>query len=81
VAWPHRIAKASTGPTVFPRVPPRFFTAFEGYQSAGQKFPDSGLFMENSFLIGLAAGLSSVVISGGDLLERRHEPIVSSGEA
>jgi hypothetical protein len=29
--------------------------------------------MENSFPIGAAAGLSSIVLSDGDLLERRHE--------
>jgi hypothetical protein len=75
------MAEASTGPDGFSRVPARFFPAFQGDQSAGQEFPNFGLFMENSFPIGLAAGLSSVVISGGDLLERRHEPIVSSGEA
>ena len=65
----------------FLSVQARFFPAFEGYRSVGQEFPDSGLFMENSFPIGVAAGLSGVVISGGDLLERRHEPIVSSSEA
>ncbi|MGX9144760.1 hypothetical protein [Mesorhizobium sp. 128a] len=68
-------------PDRFPRVPAIFFPTFEGNQFAGQEFPDSGHFLENSFPNGLAAGLSSVVISGGDLLERRHEPIVSSGEA
>ncbi|MER9401388.1 hypothetical protein NKI46_25070 [Mesorhizobium sp. M0615] len=65
----------------FLSVQARFFPAFEGYRSVGQEFSDSGLFMENSLPIGVAAGLSSVVISGGDLLERRHEPIVSSSEA
>ncbi|MBA1141367.1 hypothetical protein [Mesorhizobium neociceri] len=58
----------------FPWVQARFFPAFEGYRHTGQDFPDFGFFMENSFPIGLAAGLSSVVISGGDLLKRRHEP-------
>jgi hypothetical protein len=74
------MAEASADTTVFPGSG-KIFPAFEGDQSAGQEFPDSGRFMENSFPIGLAAGPSSVVMSGGDLLERRHEPIVSSGEA
>ena len=81
MVWPHRMAEASTGSDRFPGVPARFFPAFEGCHSDGQEFPDSGLLMENSFPIRLAAGLSSVVMSGGDLLERRHEPIVSSSEA